>query len=395
MAAGNVFLTSFIESRLTARNELSHQFFSKEASKLAHVSQQMAERFKKGGRLFAFGRGPFATDAQHVSVEFVHPVVVGKKALPAIDVSATFEHGLNELLYPDDMAMGFGPPNGDPVVDVVLKKLAQSSIYTISLPGTLGDYSIQAPTHDLFVYQEIVEILYHTLWETVHVFLEHETMGHDVGAANFLYPFLTDQQPETALVTDDVATSIEAKATEDEGLRLDVAKTHAEHLAKTTKLVNDRLKKGGKIIVFGNGGSATDANDFAIDCMNPPNGQPAFPAISLSTEPAILSALANDLGPEFLFLRQLIAHQKQNDIAIALSTSGNSLNIIATLKEARKTDLLTIAILGCDGGEIARQKLADILITIPSNYIPRIQEIQASVYHTLIEALYELNDVKN
>src|SRR6187399_2020839 len=85
-----VKLASQVEERLLERDELYEQFFSREAARLAEACRQMSERFLRGGRLLAFGRGPYATDAQHVAVEFVHPVIVGKRALPALDVSVAF-----------------------------------------------------------------------------------------------------------------------------------------------------------------------------------------------------------------------------------------------------------------------------------------------------------------
>ncbi|HLO06611.1 MAG TPA: hypothetical protein VK198_08235, partial [Terriglobales bacterium] len=85
-----VKLASQVEERLLERNELYEQFFSREAARLAEACREMSERFLRGGRLLAFGRGPYATDAQHVSVEFVHPVIVGKRALPALDLSILF-----------------------------------------------------------------------------------------------------------------------------------------------------------------------------------------------------------------------------------------------------------------------------------------------------------------
>ena len=95
-------------------------------------------------------------------------------------------------------------------------------------------------------------------------------------------------------------------------------------------------ERGGKLILFGNGGSATDANDWAIDCVLPPGGWRPIPAISLSLEPANITAMANDVGTEVIFLRQLIAHARPEDVAIGISTSGGSRNIIMALEEARK-----------------------------------------------------------
>src|SRR5499433_803973 len=107
-------LATQIEQRFLERNRLFEAFFARESVRLAKACREMSERFLRGGRLLAFGRGPYATDAQHVSVEFVHPVIVGKRALPALDLSMLFGPWLDAILRPDDMVMGFGPPEGDP-----------------------------------------------------------------------------------------------------------------------------------------------------------------------------------------------------------------------------------------------------------------------------------------
>ena len=262
---------------------------------------------------------------------------------------------------------------------------------TISLPGShsakTGSYVLQSPTSNAFMHQELIEILYHTLWETVHVFFEHRELGHDVGDAGFLYPFLGQEKQETHDIIDQVAESIRMKVQEDAKLRAQVASEQAERIANAAIAIGDRLSRGGKLILFGNGGSATDANDWAIDCVAPPIGYRAIPAVSLSFEPANITALANDVGTEVVFLRQLIAHAAPADVAIGISTSGGSKNVIMALEEARKRNLLTVALLGYDGGEILRRGISDHPLIVRSDYIPRIQEVQASTYHTIRELL--------
>jgi D-sedoheptulose 7-phosphate isomerase len=366
------------------RNELSRAFFAREAPLLAAACQRMAERFLRGGRLLAFGDGALATDAQHVSVEFVHPVIVGKRALPAMDLSFAHRPWLDAICRPDDMVMGFGPPGGDRGVANALAAARQRGAMTFALPGDDGDYAVQidAPA---FVHQELIEILYHTLWETVHVFFEHHELGLDTGPAGFLYPFLGAGSQQSEELVGDVARSIVAKASDVERLRDDVGRAEGEHIADAITAINDRLQQGGKLILFGNGGSATDANDWAIDCVAPPDGYRPVPAISLAHEPATITAIANDVGNDLIFLRQLIAHAQPEDVAIAISTSGGSKSVVAALEEARKRGLLTVALLGYDGGEIRRRGLADRCIVVQSDYIPRIQEVQASVYHVMRE----------
>jgi D-sedoheptulose 7-phosphate isomerase len=380
-----------VEERLLERNQLFERFFAREAPRLANACREMSERFLRGGRLLAFGRGPYATDAQHVSVEFVHPVIVGKRALPALDLSVLFRPWLEAILHPEDIVMGFGPPEGDPEVWATLQEAHRQDAMTFALPGIEGSYAVEAATDDPFMHQEMIEILYHTLWETVHVFFEHRELGHDVGASGFLYPFLGTQKQETTDTASEVAASILMKVKDDSKLRAQVAQEEAEGIANATLAIHERLQRGGKLILFGNGGSATDANDFAIDCVLPPLGYQSIPAVSLSLEPANITAVANDIGTDAIFLRQLIAQARPEDIAIGISTSGGSRNIIAALEEARKRNMLTVALLGYDGGEIKRKQLADFPVVVNCDYIPRIQEVQASVYHVIRETLETLN----
>src|ERR1700719_4528794 len=127
-----------IEQKLLARNAIFEKFFAQEAYQLAEACREMSERFLRGGRLLAFGRGPYATDAQHVSVEFVHPVIVGKRALPALDLSLAFEPWLRTLVRADDMVMGFGPPDGDTEVWAALDAARRRQAMTFALPGIQG-----------------------------------------------------------------------------------------------------------------------------------------------------------------------------------------------------------------------------------------------------------------
>jgi D-sedoheptulose 7-phosphate isomerase len=380
-------LASHVEERLLERNQLFERFFSQEACRLAEACLEMSERFLRGGRLLAFGRGPYATDAQHVSVEFVHPVIVGKRALPALDLSILFRPWLQSILQPEDIVMGFGPPEGDPEVWATLQEAHLQQAMTFALPGVEGSYAVDAATHDPFMHQEMIEILYHTLWETVHVFFEHRELGHDVGESGFLYPFLGTEKQGTADLVAQVASSIVMKVRDDALLRAQVAREEAEIISNTALAIHERLRRGGKLILFGNGGSATDANDFAIDCVLPTSGYQSVPAVSLSLEPANITAVANDIGSDAIFLRQLIAQARSEDVAIAISTSGGSRNIIMALEEARKRNLLTVALLGYDGGEIKRKRLADFPVVVNCDYIPRIQEVQASIYHVIRESL--------
>ena len=368
---------------LLRRNGTFEVFFRTEAPRLAEACHEMSRRFLAGGRLLAFGNGSAATDAQHVSVEFVHPVIVGKRALPALDLGPDFETSLPVVLSPEDTVMGFAFPDWDAAVERTLLAANEQGALTFALAGEVGDYPFALPDEDPFVCQEVFEVLYHMLWETVHVYFEHREQGHDVGASSFLYPFLGTEEQALESVVEEVQGSMLQKMEEVNGMRAAAAETEANAISEIAALISERLERGGKIIAFGNGGSATDANDLVADCVAPPPGFKPIPAVSLAAEPANVTAIANDIGVEAIFLRQLIAHARPEDVAVGISTSGGSANILAALAEARKRGLVTVGIVGYDGGRIVSERLADYAVVVRSDYIPRIQEVQASVYHVL------------
>jgi D-sedoheptulose 7-phosphate isomerase len=380
-------LARLIASTISGRSPIARSFFALHARAIAEASHAIAKRLNAGGRIYAFGRGAYATDAQHVAVEFVHPVLVGKPALPACDVSLCFETALPVLLDARDVAVGFGPPQGDPAVERALACAREIGAYTVALPGGGADFGIRAACADEHAHQELVEICGHMLYESVHVFLEHRAIDGDAGASSFLYPFLDGAEREPAELVDDVEGSILQKAADAEALRERVAAEECDAIAAAVETMARELAQGGRLLLFGNGGSATDATDWALDCVAPPAGLAPIPALSLSVEPATITAIANDVGREYVFLRQIIAHVRPHDVAVALSTSGGSVNVIGALEEARKRGNATIALLGYDGGEILRRGLADRAIVVRSDYVPRVQEAQAAVYHTMRHAV--------
>jgi D-sedoheptulose 7-phosphate isomerase len=382
-------LADWVEERFAARNAPADAFFAREALPLAHASRLLFERFDRGGRLLAIGRGAYATDAQHLSVEFVHPVIVGKRALPATDLSFAHERWVDAVVRTDDIVIGLGPPEGDESVHAALDRARERGALTVAFPGERADYAVASPSDDPHLHQELFEILGHALYESVHVFFEHrEIPNADGGAASFLYPFLGQaNRPPDEVLERSVADSILAKGRDARALRVTTASEMGATIAATILEIKNRLDGGAKILAFGNGGSATDATDFALDCVMPERNWPSIPALSLSLEPAILTAISNDVGVEVVFVRQIIAQGRSGDVAIAFSTSGGSRNVIAGLEEARKRGMMTVALLGYDGGEIVRRGLADRAIVVRSDYIPRIQEVQGTTYHVLREGL--------
>src|SRR5579871_6906207 len=142
-----------VAQRLLDRNAVCEAFFAREARKLAEICREMSERFLKGGRLLAFGPGAYSTDAQHVSVEFLHPVIVGKRALPAMDLSAQIRPWLDAILRPDDMVMGFGPPEGDTELWAALDWAKSRGAMTFALPGSSGSFALQTTIRHPFIHQ--------------------------------------------------------------------------------------------------------------------------------------------------------------------------------------------------------------------------------------------------
>ncbi|HEX4281516.1 MAG TPA: SIS domain-containing protein, partial [Solirubrobacteraceae bacterium] len=207
-----------------------------------------------------------------------------------------------------------------------------------------------------------------------------ERLVHDAGASSFLYPFLDERESDLDAVLEDVRRSVLMKAEEVGALREQTLTENAAVLADTADVLRETFERGGKLLALGNGGSATDAMDVVADLR-----AVGHPAIDLTEDPGILTAIANDVGVEAIFSRQVIAYGQPGDALLALSTSGNSGNVIHALAEARRRGLVTIALVGYDGGRVAGEELADHVVITRSEHIPRIQEAQASAYHALVE----------
>ncbi|MDX6593968.1 MAG: D-sedoheptulose 7-phosphate isomerase [Gaiellales bacterium] len=379
-----------IDELLHRRTEANERFFAAEAERVATLCREMAERFWDGHRLIAFGAsGQARSDARHVAVEFVHPVIVGKRALPAIGLApegGPLAAQVEMVAESGDMAIAFGAEEGSAEVAAALEVAHERGCLTIAFAPIGAAWDFDPPTADPFVRQELAETLYHVLWELVHVFFEH--LGGSeagAGASSFLYPFLDRRSGDLASVVEDVARSVEAKAHEIGELRAQTLDDGREPLAAAAAALRAAFDQGGRVLAFGNGGSATDAMDAVADFQEAPQGWPSRAALDLTADTAILTALANDIGPAVLFQRQIIAYGRQGDVALAFSTSGNSVNIIEALVEARKRGMGTIAMVGYDGGRVLAEGLADHIIVTRSEHIPRIQEAQASAYHVLRE----------
>jgi D-sedoheptulose 7-phosphate isomerase len=150
--------------------------------------------------------------------------------------------------------------------------------------------------------------------------------------------------------------------------------------------ISDALAKGGKLLIFGNGGSAADAQHFAAELVGRfLMERRALPAIALTTDTSILTAVGNDYGFDAVFERQVEALAQPGDVAFGISTSGNSENVLRALRLARGKDCLTVGLIGRDGGKIAG--FVDMEMTIPSKATPRIQEAHSTIIHILCDLI--------
>ncbi|GEM_PF-40004 len=470
-----------------ARRQAPTRAVADQAGAVARACRDMAGRFHGGGKLLVFGSGTRATDAQHVSVEFVHPVIVGKRALPALTLATdaatvsglalaagpaeVFSHQLRALAAPADIALGLYGAEPDPAVTAGLREARGRGLLSVALaaggPGVVEtpvDHLLSVPSEDPRIAKEVQVTLYHVLWELVHIFFERpgalptpgpptcvtcsdqaqafpvvsllegslamvdtgqglekvsialvdacvgdrvlvhageaiavvppeegepacpagpaEPPGEDLSS---LYPFLYEERDaDPDAVLGDVARSTAAKAEEIALLRQQVGEAKAHRLAACASAMAQAFAGGGRLLAFGNGGSSSDAQAVAHAFLDPPAGERPLPALSLTNDIAVVTALANDIGFEVVFARQVAAWGRPGDIAVALSTSGGSANVLAGIEEAKRAGMLTVGLAGYDGGKMAEAAL-DFLFVIPSSSVHRIQEAQTTVYHVLAE----------
>jgi D-sedoheptulose 7-phosphate isomerase len=189
--------------------------------------------------------------------------------------------------------------------------------------------------------------------------------------------------PKVALAK--VAASLQEGAE----LRMKVARDNAHAIVEAASMITDCLRSGGKLLLFGNGGSAADAQHLAAEFVGRFIGERrALPALALTTDSSILTAVGNDYGFEQIFTRQIEGLARSNDVAIGISTSGNSSNVIAAIQAASKRGLKTIGLVGKDGGMLA--KCVNTAITVSAVNTARIQECHIAIGHLFCE-LVELD----
>ncbi|HET8845089.1 MAG TPA: SIS domain-containing protein, partial [Ktedonobacteraceae bacterium] len=206
------------------------------------------------------------------------------------------------------------------------------------------------------------------------------------------YPFLFDGgKASLEEILAQVRHSTREKCREVVELRRAMLSSRKEQLLVVSQAMATAFRHGATLFAFGNGGSATDAQDLVADLLNPPLPHwRSLPALALTDDIAVITAVGNDIGFDTIFARQLIAFGKPGDIAVAISTSGNSSNLLLALEQAKKQGLLTVGFSGYDGGKMLHSSATDFCLFPPCDFLPRIQEAQATLYHTLIALVQAL-----
>jgi D-sedoheptulose 7-phosphate isomerase len=206
------------------------------------------------------------------------------------------------------------------------------------------------------------------------------------------YPFLFEGgTASSGEVLAGVRHSTLAKCREIVELRRATLERSGAQIIAAGRAMAQAFAGGATLLAFGNGGSATDAQDLVTDLLNPPYPtRTPLPAIALPNDVAVVTALGNDVGFDTIFTRQIIAFGRRGDIALGISTSGTSSNLLAAFAQAKKQGMLTVGLAGYDGGKTAQSSFVDYCITAPGAAIPRIQEAQATVYHTLLEVIHTI-----
>jgi len=185
-------------------------------------------------------------------------------------------------------------------------------------------------------------------------------------------------------VAEEVRRSAREKALEIVAIRDRLAVGLHTRLTECARALALRFTKGGRLFAFGNGGSASDAQSVARLFLDPSAGRP-LPAYALTNDMGVVTALSNDIGFEVVFARQIAAFTEQGDMAVGLSTSGNSENVVRALDEAARRGLLTVGFAGYTGGRMAEMDSINYLFVVPSVSVHRIQEAQTTLYHVLWE----------
>jgi D-sedoheptulose 7-phosphate isomerase len=199
------------------------------------------------------------------------------------------------------------------------------------------------------------------------------------------YPFLHDDDKKPQDLIEELRFSLMEKTRESVDVKAKFFEENKDTILKASLEMAKAFHRGRKMLVCGNGGSATDAQHVTVEFMHPVIvGRKALPAICLTSDMAMVTAVANDVGYDDVFTRQIIALGNEGDILLGISTSGNSENLMHAFATARRMKLKTIGYAGNDGGKMAQlcaEGSLDFCLTVPTSSIHRIQETHVALYH--------------
>lgn len=341
---------------------------SQYALNLVTGAKLIAQRLGGGGRLLARGEGRAGSDARHIAVEFLHPVIVGKPALPARSGPGVVTEA--------DIVIGVAYDGTELTgrVDIALSdRETPQALINLPLPPSPAAAKQRAM------------LSYHILWEMTHVFLAAPGPPPPADdALASLYPMLPRRQQGGSVsdstaaadwsdeADEDARQSVLAKLARSEQVRSQALQDNEAAIARAAEII----AVATSVYSFGNGGSATDAEDFAFAVG--PRGY------ALSSDTATTTALANDVGFDVVFARPLATLARRGDAAVGFSTSGTSANVLAGLKSAGGRGLGTVGLAGYEGGSMLHAGL-DALLIVSCDSVHRIQEAQVALYSAILE----------
>lgn len=205
-----------------------------------------------------------------------------------------------------------------------------------------------------------------------------------------LYPFLHNKKTDAESLNQALLDSIESKVIQHQRIISDFFTRNNQALVNCAQAIATMYKQNGQLFTMGNGGSSSDASHIAVEFLHPvTTGRPALPAYDLTCDKTVMTAIANDVGYQHVYARQVANLVKKNDILIGVSTSGNSDNLVRAFIQAKKIGAGTIGLVGGNGGEMAKLNLDHCLI-VGSDSIHRIQECHVGIYHVLWDLVHTL-----
>jgi D-sedoheptulose 7-phosphate isomerase len=206
------------------------------------------------------------------------------------------------------------------------------------------------------------------------------------------YPFLHETERAPQDLMEDLRFSLMEKARESIEVKSRFFEENKDTILAASLEMARAFHRGRKLLVCGNGGSATDAQHIAVEFMHPVTvGRKALPAICLNNDIAMVTAVANDVGFDDVFSRQIIALGKEGDVLLGISTSGNSVNLLHAFETARRMKLIRVGYAGDDGGKMEEMRaggLLDFCLTVPTSSIHRIQESHMTLYHIMWDMVH-------